>query len=173
MTPSEVMVRMGEHVVSADASAVLVSIGLGSCIGLALVDRRAAFAGLAHIMLPASPAGEPPVPSKFADLAVPRMLDDLAELGVAKTRLEAVLVGGAQMFSFGKAGSMDIGTRNEEATRAALEAAGVKVRAAATGGAKGRTVRVHVAEGVVTVKEAGGRDEELFAARGQSARSAA
>lgn len=173
MTPSEVMVRMGEHAVSADPSTVLVSIGLGSCIGLALVDRKAAFAGLAHIMLPAGPRAAPAAPSKFADLAVSRMLEDLAGLGVAKSRLEAVLVGGAQMFSFGANGGMDIGTRNEEATRAALESAGIAVRAAATGGGKGRTVRVHVAEGLVTVKEAGGRDEELFAARGQATGSAA
>ena len=173
MTPSEVMVRMGEHAVSGDPHAVLVSIGLGSCIGLALIDRRAAFAGLAHIMLPAAPAVAQGAPAKFADLAVPRMLADLAELGVVKSRLEAVLVGGAQMFSFGTEGRMDIGSRNEEATRAALEVAGVPVRAAATGGAKGRTIRVHVADGLVRVKEAGGRDQDLFAARSQATGSAA
>ena len=173
MTGTEVMVRMGEHAVSADPATVLVSIGLGSCIGLALVDRRGAFAGLAHIMLPAAPAVDAAAPSKFADLAVPRLLDDLAVLGVTGSRLEAVLVGGARMFSFGRDGAMDIGTRNEAATRAALESAGVGVRAAATGGAKGRTVRVHVADGLVTVKEAGGRDEELLAARVQSTGSRA
>ena len=167
------MVRMGEHVVSADPSAVLVSIGLGSCIGLALVDRGAAFAGLAHIMLPEAPGAGARAPGKFADLAVPRMLEELAEHRVAKSRLQAVLVGGAQMFSFGGGGGLDIGSRNEAATRAALEAAGLKVRAAATGGAKGRTVRVHVADGLVTVKEAGGRDEALLDARGRRERSAA
>ena len=166
MIASEVMVRMGEHAVSGDPATVFVSIGLGSCIGLALVDRRTAFAGLAHIMLPAAPGADAVAPSKFADLAVPRMLEDLAGLGVAKSRLEAVLVGGAQMFSFGADSGMDIGSRNEHATRAALESAGISIRATATGGDKGRTVRVHVGDGLVTVKEAGGRDEELLAARG-------
>jgi chemotaxis protein CheD len=70
------------------------------------------------------------------------------------------------MFSFGADSGMDIGSRNEHATRAALESAGISIRATATGGDKGRTVRVHVGDGLVTVKEAGGLDEELLAARG-------
>lgn len=164
MSASEVMVRMGEHAVSADPAGVLVSIGLGSCIGLALVDRRSALAGLAHIMLPEAGRGARDT-SKFADLAVPRMLEDLTALGVVRARLEAVLVGGAQMFSLGSGAGMDIGARNEAATLAALKDAGIEVRATATGGSKGRTVRVYVADGLVTMKEAGGRDEPLLPPR--------
>ena len=48
----ETMVRMGELAASAVAGDVLVSLGLGSCIGLALVDRRLGVAGLAHVVLP-------------------------------------------------------------------------------------------------------------------------
>ena len=47
---AETMVRMGEYASSARAGDVLVSLGLGSCIGLALLDRRATVAGLAHVM---------------------------------------------------------------------------------------------------------------------------
>ena len=49
---AETMVRMGELAASAVAGDVLVSLGLGSCIGLALVDRRHGVAGLAHVVLP-------------------------------------------------------------------------------------------------------------------------
>lgn len=164
MTPSEVMVRMGELTASGDPHELLVSIGLGSCIGLALVDRRSAFAGLAHIILPES-ASAGSAPGKFADLAVPALLDRLSALGAATSRLDAVLAGGAQMFALGS-GGMDIGTRNEAATRAALGRAGIRVAAAATGGSRGRTVRVRVADGLVTVKEAGGREEPLLDPRG-------
>ena len=54
----ETMVRMGELAISDTPGDVLVSLGLGSCIGLALVDKRAGVAGLAHIVLPQT-AGAP------------------------------------------------------------------------------------------------------------------
>ena len=46
--------------------------------------------------------------------------------------------------------------------RAALAAAGVPVRAAATGGGRGRTVRVRVGDARVSVKEAGGVEVPLW-----------
>jgi chemotaxis protein CheD len=168
--PNETMVRMGDHAASARAGDTLVSIGLGSCIGLALVDRRRAIAALAHIVLPAS-LGQPAAavsPARFADTAVPLLLEEVARLGAVRASLEAALVGGAQMFSFagGKAGSLDVGQRNEQATRTALRAAGIRVSAADTSGNKGRTIRVYVGTGVVTVREAGGTETELLAPAG-------
>jgi chemotaxis protein CheD len=160
----ETMVRMGELSVSRAHGHVLASIGLGSCIGLVLLEPSRSLAGLAHIMLPASNGDTESSVGKFADRAVPALLDKMASIGAVRTRLEAVLVGGAQMFGFGKATGLDIGRRNEEATREALDAAGVAVRAAATGGGNGRTVRVSVGSGVVTVKEPGAPEVELYAA---------
>ena len=154
------MVRMGEFAVAAKGGATLVSIGLGSCIGLALIDRARGIAGLAHVMLPAAPSdGVGGTPGKFADHAVPALLSELPPLGSRPGRLEAVLVGGARMFSVGS--SMDIGARNAEAARAALLAARIPVRAADTGGSTGRTIRVDPATGVVTVKAAGGKPAQL------------
>ena len=49
---AEISVRMGELAASRESGCVLVTIGLGSCIGLALVDTGAGIAGLADIMLP-------------------------------------------------------------------------------------------------------------------------
>jgi chemotaxis protein CheD len=161
VTLTETVVRMGERAVSASAGDVLVSIGLGSCIGLALIDRARGIAGLAHVMLPAAPADGHEKLGKFADTAVPALVGELVELGARRIRLEAALVGGAQMFSF-EGGAMDIGARNDAATRAALAAVRVPLAAAATGGAKGRTVRLHVGTGAVTVKEAGGVEVELL-----------
>jgi chemotaxis protein CheD len=157
----ETMVRMGELAVSAATGDVLVSIGLGSCIGLALVDRSRSIAGLAHVMLPSSAQGGGGEPPKYADTAVPALLAKVVALGATPTRLEAVLVGGARMFAFG-GGALDIGQRNEEATRAALKQHGLRVAAQATGGDKGRTIRVHAAGGRVVFKEAGGIETALL-----------
>jgi chemotaxis protein CheD len=158
------MVRMGELAVSRVPGDVLVSIGLGSCIGLALVDRARSVAGLAHVMLPES-TGSPDAASrhKFADLAVPALIDKVVALGTSATRLEAVLVGGARMFSFGGS-SLDIGARNEEATLAELRKRGIRVIAKATSGTKVRTIRVHVEGGRILCKEAGGVESTLVEA---------
>ncbi len=159
-TAAEIAVRMGEIAVSANPGDVLVSLGLGSCIGLALVDQRRGIAGLAHIMLPEALAGGGPV-GKFADLAVPELVEQTVALGTARPMLKAVLVGGAQMFALGASGAMDIGVRNDTAVRAALAAQRIPVVAAETGGSKGRTIRV-VPGGVVLIKEAGGAEKTLM-----------
>jgi chemotaxis protein CheD len=155
---------MGEQAVSGGAD-VLVTIGLGSCIGLALIERSKGVAGLAHVVLPDShEAHSGQAAAKFADTAVPALVEALEALGAATSRLEAVLVGGAQMFAFtrGEGSNLDVGARNDAAVTAALDRASIPVRAKATGGSKGRTIRVHVVSGFVTVREAGGAEEHLF-----------
>jgi chemotaxis protein CheD len=80
-----------------------------------------------------------------------------------------VLVGGAQMFRLGAGSGADIGARNEAAVRAELQRERVAVAAAAAGGDKGRTVKVHVAGDVLSREAAGdtmrllGADLELVA----------
>jgi chemotaxis protein CheD len=152
-------VRMGEIEVSTQAGEELVARGLGSCIGLALIDRRGGVAGMAHIVLPASPSGTDPEPGKFADLAVPELISQMTQAGAAVRRLDAVLAGGARMFELG---DMDIGARNAEAVKEGLARSGVSVRAADTGGNRGRTMRLTVGEYTVRVKEAGGKATTLF-----------
>ena len=163
MNASETMVRMGELAASSASGHVLVSLGLGSCIGLALVDRRLCVAGLAHVVLPQSQGYAPENPHKFADFAVPELVLQLEALGARRHRLEAVLVGGAAMFAVSSA-SLDVGQRNEAAVLELLKTMRIPVLAAATGGNRGRTIRVDVATTSVTVREAGGKNTELLAA---------
>ena len=163
MTPvAEIAVRMGEIAVSSAPGEVLLSIGLGSCIGLALVDQRRGIAGLAHVMLPAAIAGGGPA-GKFADRAVPELVARTTALGTSRAAVRAVIVGGAQMFTLGggAASALDIGLRNESAVRAALATERIPVVASATGGARGRTIRVFPG-GAVLSKEAGGAEIALM-----------
>ena len=161
-------VRMGEMCIASGSNDELVAIGLGSCIGLALIDRSAGVAGLAHVVLPESGGAAGPA-GKFADLAVPELLDQVQKAGARKDKLEAVLVGGAKMFALGA--GMDIGSRNEAAVREALSAHRLRVRATATGGNAGRTMRVLAGAGTVNVHEAGSKPETLFGDASVAARS--
>jgi chemotaxis protein CheD len=161
---AETQVRMGELAASAAAGDVLVSLGLGSCIGLALLDRRTGVAGLAHVVLPDSGGNAADNKLKFADHAVPELVDRVVANGGRRLRLEAALVGGASMFATARA-TLEVGQRNEAAVRDQLKALRIPVIAAETGGKRGRTIRVHVGSLEVTVREAGGKDHELVAPR--------
>jgi chemotaxis protein CheD len=143
---------MGEIAVSRDPAEELVALGLGSCIGLTILDRGAGVAGLAHVVLPESQPGAGPA-GKFADLAIPELIRLLHSVGAVDRRFETVLVGGARMFEM--SGGLDIGARNEAAVRAALSHYRISVRAAETGGNMGRTVRVFVGAGIVTCRSGG------------------
>jgi chemotaxis protein CheD len=158
---AETMVRMGELAVSAVAGADLVSLGLGSCIGLVLLDRRAAVAGVAHVVLPALVGRDASAPGKYADTAVDALVRELEALGARRIRLEAVLVGGASMFAAARNG-LEVGQRNEAAVREELKRVRIPVTAAETGGSKGRTVRVTLDRGRVTARVAGAAEQELL-----------
>jgi chemotaxis protein CheD len=163
---------MAEIAVSRSDADVLVALGLGSCIGVALLDRSSSVAGLAHVVLPESREGTT-VPGKFADTAVPELLRQVVAMGANRSRLTAVIVGGAQMFASGASGSLDIGRRNEEAVRRALTMAGITVSAAVTGGSSGRTMRVHLGTGLVTCKEAGSGEQPIAGRNDKPVRAAA
>lgn len=158
---AETMVRIGEFATTAHPDEPLVAVGLGSCVGVAVVDRRARVTGLAHVMLPASEGHRAPEDARFADHAIPALLAAMESHGARRERLEAWLAGGASMFHGGA--GLDIGPRNADAVQEALAAARVPVRGAELGGSAGRTLRAD-ARGRITVKRAGG--QELVMAHG-------
>lgn len=163
---------MGELAATATAGEELTTIGLGSCVGVAVVDRASEVAALAHVMLPEGAAGGrgPGPAGKYADEAVPALISAAESLGARRIRLEAVIVGGAQMFDVGFGSTLDIGARNATAVRSALAQAGIPIRAQEVGGSRGRTMRVQLAPVQVTVKEAGGSEVALWRGTSRSLR---
>ena len=155
---------MGEMVITDDPAEELVARGLGSCVGVAMIDREAAVAGLAHVVLPeASERPAPSAPAKYADLAVPEMVARMRAAGARPSRLRIAIVGGASMFA--TSGPLDIGLRNQDAVREALAAARLAPDAAELGGDRGRTLRVCLARTGVTSTSAGAAPTQLLAPR--------
>src|SRR5437764_11130143 len=98
MLATDLSVGIGELRSSRDSAEALVARGLGSCIGVCLVDGGHGVAGLAHVMLPDSTeAGRGG--TRYADVAIPALLEEVLELGGRRHRLRVAIVGGAQMFS--------------------------------------------------------------------------
>ncbi|MDD4602104.1 Chemoreceptor glutamine deamidase CheD [bioreactor metagenome] len=143
--------------------ASLISYGLGSCVGIALYDPMTKIGGLAHIMLPDSTqARSAENPAKFADTALPRMLDDMLKLGAFKSRMVAKIAGGSQMFAFANATDiMRVGERNAEAVRNVLKKIDIRLIADDTGGNYGRTVELKLDSGIYRVKTIDKGEKEL------------
>lgn len=133
---------------------VLTTLGLGSCVGIALYDPVAKVAGLAHIMLPDSTQiKNNSNPNKFADTGIHKTILDMARLGASKQRMKAKIAGGAQMFSFSSANdNMRIGDRNVEATVVLLRKYGIPLVGQDTGDTYGRTVELYADTGKFLIK---------------------
>ena len=134
--------------------AVLVTLGLGSCVAVAVHDAGSGIGGLAHLLLPSvSLSADREKPAKFPETGVPYLLERLRELGAAPARLRARLVGGAAMFANLQApGTVSIGERNVRATRDALSRSGVAVVGEDTGGDYGRSVYFYLESGRVEIR---------------------
>ncbi len=155
-------VGIGQIAASGERDVIISALGLGSCIGVVLIDPRASIAGMAHVMLPQSAPTSKGLPGKFADTAIPELLSSVLALGADRARLVAKIAGGAQMFGAGSgAGLFNIGGRNDEAVRVALKSEGLSLRASDVGGNFGRTMQVTVGTGTVTVRIVGGEAVEL------------
>ncbi|HEX4632824.1 MAG TPA: chemotaxis protein CheD [Gemmatimonadales bacterium] len=138
-------------------SADLVTLGLGSCVAIMLYDKDAKVGGMAHVLLPSrSLARDTSNPAKFPETAVPLLLHRMTQLGADPRRIVAKLAGGASMFAaLMTPGTIQMGERNIVASRNALRDAAVPVMAEAVGGAQGRSVRFHLADGSVEIRTVG------------------
>ena len=127
---------------------------LGSCLGVALYDRRLKLGGLAHVVLPYSP-GQIELPGKYADTAIPELLRQMQLLSRGEPlRPVAKLAGGANMFnSYGSLAT--IGEQNITAVERQLEERGIPVVARHVGGEQGRRMLLDSLSGLVTVEIAG------------------
>ena len=151
--PKSIRVGMSEIVV-AEAPDILVTIGLGSCIGVCVYDPVIKVGGMAHIMLPDSTAAkEVTNRGKFADTAIPDLVELMQKKGATKQRMLVKMAGGAQMFAYpGTDPQMHIGHRNAVAAEKTLSVLGLKVSGKSIGGYYGRSVYMDLSTGAVKVK---------------------
>jgi chemotaxis protein CheD len=144
----DVVVRVAEYK-TGRAGETLLTIGLGSCVAVALYDAEAKVGGLAHILLP-SPAlsRRDQNPGKFPQTAIPLLVQEMLAAGAHLPRITARIAGGASMFTnLQPAGTIQMGERNLVAVRAALTHHGLPLVGSAVGGDFGRTVRLFVDTG--------------------------
>lgn len=117
--------------------------GLGSCVGVVIYDSSKQIAGLSHVLLPDSSLTKQVNfnPFKYADTAIPILIEKLIKMGSRKYALKAKLAGGAQMFQFTSSSNMmRIGERNIEAVHNQLKKFQIPIVSSDVGGNVGRTI---------------------------------
>ncbi len=150
MSLPEKRVRMAELSV-ARSPAVLVTIGLGSCIGIAMYDSLHKIGGLVHIMLPVNRKNNKP--AKYADTGINTLIEKMVSLGASSINLTAKIAGGAKMFEIaGQNDSMNIGKQNIAAVHKILSEKKIKLLAEDVGQNYGRTMRFFTDNGRVEIK---------------------
>ncbi|MCW4035314.1 MAG: chemotaxis protein CheD [Candidatus Bathyarchaeota archaeon] len=147
----EVRVDMADMKV--ETKPVVLITNVGSCVAICIHDSVNKSGGLAHIMLPDSKITKNDVlVSKYADTAVPALAEALRKSGRSSFGLSAKIAGGANMFSNLKANSLNIGEKNVEAVKEALENNGIKLLAEDVRGTCGRRVAFNIVTGKVHVR---------------------
>lgn len=135
---------------------------LGSCVGVALYERKRKLLGLAHIVLPDSMGRTQPA-GKYADTAIPETIRQMQELGGgAKLSLSAKIAGGANMFAHLSPNAVHpIGEQNVTAIERILKELGIPILGRHLGGTVGRRMIACVETGVVEIHRIGQQVIEL------------
>lgn len=135
----------------------LTTLGLGSCVGVALYDPITKVSGLLHLMLPDSTQiRNNENIAKFADTGIDELIRRMVELGAQKTRIVAKIAGGAQMFAMKSSNDMlRVGERNIEATKINLRKHNIRLIVEDTGLNYGRTVELYSETGDFVIKSVG------------------
>lgn len=136
----------------------LTTLGLGSCVGIALYDKYTKVTGLAHIMLPDSKAiRNNSNIAKFADTGIDETLRLMILKGASKSRIVAKIAGGANMFNFASSAktTLKVGDSNVVAVKAKLKELNIPIVAEDTGANYGRTVLIDSNTGIFTIKAVG------------------
>ena len=135
----------------------ITTLGLGSCVGIALRDPVTKIGGLAHIMLPDSTTirNNSNIP-KFADTGIEELVKQVTRKGANRSRLVAKIAGGAQMFGFNSNSEMvRVGERNVQATKKKLAELRIPILAEDTGKNFGRTVIFYPETGDFVIRAVG------------------
>ena len=159
MDKSDVIIGIAQlHV--AKAPGTIMTIGLGSCVGVTLYDPITQIGGMVHIMLSDSRnfalsnrENEVVMKGKYADTGIKELINQMVAAGACRTNLVAKMAGGAQMFEV-KEGSdiLSIGDKNVESAKAVLAENNIRLIGEDTGADYGRTIELNLEDGSLTVR---------------------
>jgi len=135
----------------AGAAPAAVTTVLGSCVAVCLFDPAARAGGLNHYLLPFW-NGEGLASPKYANIALPKLLEKLLKIGCRRQNLRAKLFGGGAVFQ-NVGGLFGVGERNIQFAEHYLQEAGIPIVARDVGEGFTRKVIFHVHTGEALVRK--------------------
>ena len=141
--------------ISTNPGDVLVTHGLGSCLGIAAYDPVARVGGLLHVMMPVSSANPEKAranPYMFVDTGVPAFFRSLESAGAVRRRCRLKIAGGARVNGND---FFAIGRRNYITLKKMFWKSGTFIDAEDTGGSIARTLYMEMQTGRVWLNKAG------------------
>lgn len=135
----------------------LITLGLGSCIGLTLYDPVTKVGGMVHYMLPDSTQLKNNTNiAKFGDTGIRELYNRMVKQGAAPRRMVAKIAGGAKMFEVsGLSNVGHVGERNAQQAKKMLKELNIPLVAEDTGLNYGRTVTLDCETGEFFIKAVG------------------
>ena len=134
-----------------DASTALTTV-VGSCVAVCLREPSGQVGGMAHFLLPYG-AGSTTTRMRFANNAIPELIDLVRKETGAVGMLEAKIVGGASVVTSFRDSRERLGEDNLSAARQYLGDAGIDIAVEVAGGDMGRKVIYEVHDGSMWVNE--------------------
>ena len=138
---------------------VLITLGLGSCLGIILYDPVLRIGGLAHVMLPDIEIAKiQHNKAKFVNSAIREMIEQMIKLGAHRKNFKAKLIGGAHMFTgirltYSNANSaFNVGERNILSAKEELAKQNIELIGEDVGKDYGRSVEFDLETGKVKIK---------------------
>lgn len=156
----------GEYYVTRHSE--MISTVLGSCVSACIRDARLGYGGMNHFMLPLDGSQGQSVwgsaasaATRYGNVAMERLINDILKLGGRRENLEIKLVGGGRVLADM---TTDIGARNIDFVRDYVAAEGFKVLGEDLGDVFPRKVVYFPQTGRIRVRKlTAGRDESLAA----------
>lgn len=142
----------GHLYVSKDPTSI--SFILGSCVAVCAWDPVSGIGGATHYLLP-SWDGRGTATPRYGSVAIPLLLQKLAEAGADRLQLRAKLYGGGCLFDMmrdGSPGKEHLGTRNVETAKEILGKAQIRIVSSDLGGDRGKRIEFYTKTGEAVVK---------------------
>jgi chemotaxis protein CheD len=147
----------GEYYVTVHDEAIFTV--LGSCVSACVRERTLGIGGMNHFMLPLDRSGGTSAwgssaissATRYGNVAMERLINDILKLGGQRTNLEFKVVGGGKVLDM----SLDIGARNAEFVREYLKTEGFVISGEDLGDRFARKLYYNPATGKVRVKRLG------------------
>lgn len=135
------------------SQAILVTYGLGSCLGISIFDSEKEIAGLIHIKRPSRTDANQTNSAAFADSGIELLVEQMENEGASTGEMKAKVAGGSDIcgFTFSEDGS-SIGERNIKQAEETLADCGIPVVNRDVGGEHSRTLRLDGGSGILTIE---------------------